>query len=53
MFRERFSTKPPDKGTGLGLSIVRRLAVEAKAAVHMKTKLGQGSAFTVIVRIRG
>ena len=53
MFRERFSTKPPDKGTGLGLSIVRRLAVEAKAAVHMKTKIGQGSAFTVIVRIRG
>jgi two-component system sensor histidine kinase/response regulator len=53
MFRERFTTKPPDKGTGLGLSIVRRLATEAKAAVHLKTKIGQGSTFTVVVRMRG
>ena len=53
MFRERFSTKPPEKGTGLGLSIVQRLAIEAKAAVHVKTKIGQGSTFTVVVRMRG
>ena len=52
MFRERFTTKAPDKGTGLGLSIVRRLATEAKAAVHLKTKIGQGSTFTVVVRMR-
>jgi signal transduction histidine kinase len=52
MFRERFTTKPPDKGTGLGLSIVRRLATEAKAAVHLKTKIGGGSTFTVVVRMR-
>jgi len=52
MFREKFTTKAPDQGTGLGLSIVRRLAVEAQAAVHVKTKLGSGSTFTLFVRLR-
>ena len=52
MFREKFTTKTPDQGTGLGLSIVRRLAIEAGAAVHVKTRMGEGSTFTVLVHIR-
>jgi signal transduction histidine kinase len=47
MFEERFTTKPPDRGTGLGLSIVKRLIVEAKGAVLIRTNLGAGSTFTV------
>jgi signal transduction histidine kinase len=52
LFRERFSTKPPDRGTGLGLSIVQRLSQEARAAVHVRTIVGSGSTFTVILKIR-
>jgi two-component system, sensor histidine kinase and response regulator len=52
LFRGKFTTKPPDQGTGLGLSIVHRLAIEAKAAIHLKTTSGEGSTFTVVVHIR-
>jgi signal transduction histidine kinase len=52
LFREKFSTKPPDRGTGLGLSIVQRLSQEARAAVHVKTTVGSGSTFTLILTIR-
>jgi len=52
MFREKFTTKPPDKGTGLGLSIVRRLAEEARGGIHLRTKYGEGSTFTLIVKMR-
>jgi two-component system, sensor histidine kinase and response regulator len=52
LFREKFSTKPPDRGTGLGLSIVKRLSQEARAAVHIRTNMGSGSTFTVILKIR-
>ena len=53
MFREKFTTKPPDRGTGLGLSIVARLVAEANAAVHVRTGTkGEGSTFTVILKVR-
>jgi signal transduction histidine kinase len=52
MFREKFTTKPPEKGTGLGLSIVRRLAEEARAGIHLRTRHGEGSTFTLIVKVR-
>jgi signal transduction histidine kinase len=52
IFREKFTTKRPAQGTGLGLSIVRRLVNEAKAAVHVKTKVGAGSTFTLFIRLR-
>jgi signal transduction histidine kinase len=52
MFRERFTTKPPDRGTGLGLSIVRRLVEEAAGGLHLRTKMGHGSTFTLLVRIQ-
>jgi signal transduction histidine kinase len=52
MFREKFTTKPVEKGTGLGLSIVRRLAEEARAGIHLRTRYGEGSTFTLIVKMR-
>lgn len=52
LFRDRFTTKTTDGGTGLGLSIVRRLATEAKAAVHVRTAPGEGTTFTVFLPIR-
>lgn len=50
MFEERFTTKPPDRGTGLGLSIVKRLIREANGAVLIRTRVGEGSTFTVCLQ---
>ncbi len=52
VFETHFTTKPADKGTGLGLSIVNRLVRNADGAVHMQTKVGQGTAFTVYLSAR-
>jgi two-component system, sensor histidine kinase and response regulator len=52
MFREKFTTKPPDRGTGLGLSIVRRLAEEARGGIHLRTRMGEGTTVTLILRVR-
>jgi signal transduction histidine kinase len=52
MFREKFTTKPADRGTGLGLSIVRRLIEEAGAGLHLRTKVGQGATFTLILKVQ-
>jgi signal transduction histidine kinase len=53
MFVEKFTTKSSDRGTGLGLSIVHRLVREANAAIHLRTELGKGSWFTILLQIRG
>lgn len=50
MFEERFTTKPADRGTGLGLSIVKRLIREAEGGVHIRTRVGEGSTFTVCLQ---
>jgi signal transduction histidine kinase len=47
IFQPYFTTKGPRHGTGLGLNIVQRLVREANGALHVHTKLGEGSAFTV------
>lgn len=52
IFETRFTTKPADKGTGLGLSIVKRLVTQAKGAIRLHTKPGEGSIFTVCVQAR-
>lgn len=52
MFRERFTTKPVGSGTGLGLSIVRRLVEEAGAGLHLRTKVGEGSTFTLMLKVQ-
>jgi signal transduction histidine kinase len=49
LFEESFTTKPPDRGTGLGLSIVKRLVCAVGGAIHVRTTVGEGSDFTVLL----
>ncbi len=47
IFKRGFSTKPQDQGTGLGLDIVNRLVSGCRGAVHLHTRMGQGTTFTI------
>jgi signal transduction histidine kinase len=47
IFQPYFTTKGPKQGTGLGLNIVQRLIKEAKGALHLQTRLGEGTTFTI------
>jgi signal transduction histidine kinase len=47
IFVPYFTTKAASQGTGLGLDIVQRLVKEAKGLLHVHTKPGQGTTFTV------
>jgi two-component system sensor histidine kinase/response regulator len=47
IFQPYFTTKGSRQGTGLGLNIVQRLVKEARGALHVTTRLGQGTTFTV------
>jgi two-component system sensor histidine kinase/response regulator len=47
IFQPYFTTKGPKQGTGLGLNIVQRLVKEAKGALHVRTRVGEGTTFTV------
>jgi signal transduction histidine kinase len=47
IFERGFSTKAPTEGTGLGLDVVVQLIARAKGALHLKTKVGKGTLFTV------
>jgi signal transduction histidine kinase len=47
IFEAGFSTKGARQGTGLGLNIVQRLVKEARGALHVHTKVGEGTTFTV------
>jgi signal transduction histidine kinase len=47
VFQPYFTTKGARQGTGLGLSIVQRLIKEAKGALHVSTRVGEGTTFTV------
>jgi len=46
IFEPYFTTKA-QSGTGLGLAIVTRLAKHHSALIHVKTRLGEGSRFTI------
>jgi signal transduction histidine kinase len=50
IFQPYFSTKGPRHGTGLGLNIVQRLIREAHGALHVHTRVGEGTAFTLYLR---
>jgi two-component system, sensor histidine kinase and response regulator len=47
IFQPYFTTKGPRQGTGLGLNIVQRLVKEAHGALHIHTRLGEGTTFTI------
>ena len=47
IFHAYFTTKSKRQGTGLGLSIVQRLIKEATGVLHVHTKEGEGTTFTV------
>ncbi len=47
IFQAFFTTKGPRQGTGLGLSIVQRLIKEAKGMLHVHTKPGEGTVFSI------
>jgi len=47
LFSESFTTQVDGKGTGLGLSIVKRLVTHAKGAIRVRTRVGEGTRFTV------
>ncbi len=46
------STRRSQRGTGLGLSIVRKLATAMKGTVTVKSEVGFGSTFTVVLPIK-
>ena len=47
VFQPYFTTKGPRQGTGLGLSIVQRLIREAATVLHVHTRMGEGTTFTL------
>jgi signal transduction histidine kinase len=47
IFQPFFTTKPVGKGTGLGLSISRSLMQEQGGELHVRTRLGEGTTFTI------
>ena len=47
IFEPYFTTQPFARGTGLGLCIVQRLLKEARAALHVHSRPGQGTTFTL------
>jgi two-component system, sensor histidine kinase and response regulator len=49
LFQESFTTQETGKGTGLGLSIVKRLVTGARGGIRVRTKLGEGTCFTIFL----
>jgi signal transduction histidine kinase len=47
MFQTNFTTKSARHGTGLGLSIILRLVREARGVIHLQTRIGRGTSFTL------
>lgn len=51
IFEPYFTTKSRDKGSGLGLSMVSRLLKNCNGGLHLETKWGTGSNFTIYLPI--
>jgi two-component system, sensor histidine kinase and response regulator len=52
IFEPYFTTQPHSGGTGLGLCIVHRLLKQSSGGLHVRSKPGQGSVFTVYLPAR-
>jgi two-component system, sensor histidine kinase and response regulator len=52
IFSQSFTTQETGKGTGLGLSIVQRLVSRAKGSIHVHTKVGHGTKFTIYLPLQ-
>jgi two-component system NtrC family sensor kinase len=52
LFTPFFTTKPPGKGTGLGLSITYGIVKMHRGQIRAKSRVGQGSTFTVTLPVR-
>ena len=50
IFEAFYTTRAGARGTGLGLSIVQRLLKEARGGLHVHSKPGQGTIFTIYLR---
>ncbi len=47
IFEPYFTTKRDSQGTGLGLAIVSRLIKRNRGAIHLKTRVNEGTTFTL------
>lgn len=53
VFDPFFTTKPPGKGTGLGLSISHGIIKQHKGEIYVKSKVGEGTTFTIKIPVDG